>query len=384
MPRPAKPPRLYLRHRPGRDPVYVILDRGDEHGTGFGQGREREAEKAFADYLAAKHSADWGDGDPSRIPVADVLTLYATERAPNIASPETAAHRIDRLLEFFGGMACWDVTKSTCAAYVKARVAGLNDRKPVKVETARTELQTLGAALSYAYKARRISKPVFVDLPDKSPPRERWLTRSEAARLIAGALGFSPVEFDKQGRVAKWERKGAPSYHVARFMLCALYTGTRHEAVLTMRWGVNSASGWFDLEKGMLYRRGEGERDTKKRRTPAPIPDRLDPHLRRWRGMTKLGPCEYEDRLTLRQKTGFARARDLAKLGEDVTPHTLKHTCITWLLQSGVSTWEVAGFTGTSEDTIRRVYGHHAADYLPNARKGFSGRFMGQPKRERA
>jgi len=313
-----------------------------------------------------------------------VLTLYASEHAPNIASPDTVAHRIDRLLEFFGGMVAWDVTKSTCAAFVAARVKGLAGRRPVKVETARTELQTLGAALTYAYKARKISKPVFVTLPGKSPPRERWLTRSEAARLVAGALGFSPVEFDRNGKVKKWERVGAPSYHVARFILIALYTGTRHEAVLTMRWGVNSSSGWFDLDRRILYRRGEGATDTRKRRTPAPIPDRLDPHLRRWRTMTNIGPCEYEDRLTRRQKTGWARARDLAKLGSEVTPHTLKHTSITWMLQDGVPIWEVAGFTGTSEDTIRRTYGHHAPDYLPAARKAFRGHNLGRNLKEKA
>ena len=36
----------------------------------------------------------------------------------------------------------------------------------------------------------------------------------------------------------------------------------------------------------------------------------------------------------------------IAKLGElprDVTPHTLKHSCATLMLQNGVSTWNVAG-----------------------------------------
>lgn len=181
MPRPAKPPRLYLRERAGREPQFVILDRGNEVGTGCGPSRQHEAEAAFARYLSERHSPNWGDGDPARIPVADVLNLYATEHAPNIASPITAAHRIDRLLEFFGEMKAWDVTASTCAAYVAARGAGLADRKPVTAETARTELQTLGAALSYAYKARKLSKPVLVTLPPKSAARERWLTRSEAA-----------------------------------------------------------------------------------------------------------------------------------------------------------------------------------------------------------
>ena len=50
-----------------------------------------------------------------------------------------------------------------------------------------------------------------------------------------------------------------PSYHVARFILIGLYTGTRHEANLSMRWGVNSSGGWFDLDHRVMYRRGEGE-----------------------------------------------------------------------------------------------------------------------------
>ena len=279
------------------------------------------------------------------------------------------------MLEGFDGMMAGQVNKSTCAAYVSGRATG-GARRPVTVETARTELQTLGAAMTYALKAGKLSRQVFVDLPPKSAAKERWLTRSEAARLIAGALGWTPVEI-KRGKVKRWKRVGEPSYHVARFILIALYTATRHEAVLAMRWGVNSSSGWFDLDNGVMYRKGAGETDTKKRRTPAPIPDNLLPHLIRWRGMTHTGPCEYEDRLTLRQKTGFARARDLAKLGADVTPHTLKHTSITWALQRGVPTWEVAGFSGTSKETIERTYGHHSPDHMAQARKAFHGRNVG-------
>jgi hypothetical protein len=77
-----------------------------------------------------------------------------------------------------------------------------------------------------------------------------------------------------------------------RFILIGLYTGTRHEAKLSMLWGVNSKGGWFDLDRGVLYRRGEGEADSNKRRVPAPIPDRLLPHLKRWCRMTIIGPVE--------------------------------------------------------------------------------------------
>ncbi len=37
--------------------------------------------------------------------------------------------------------------------------------------------------------------------------------------------------------------------------------------------------------------------------------------------------------------------------------------------EKGVKLWEVSGYVGASVETIQRVYGHHAPDYLENARK---------------
>jgi integrase len=98
------------------------------------------------------------------------------------------------------------------------------------------------------------------------------------------------------------------------------------------------------------------------------------PHLRRWRRLTIHGPCEYDGEIIQRQRSGFESAKERAGLGADVTPHTLKHTCITWLLQKGVPTWQVAGFTGTSEGLITRVYGHHSPNYMEEARSAIGRR----------
>ena len=251
----------------------------------------------------------------------------------------------------------------------------------MKESTARRELVTLSAALTFAYEERKLSQPVPVPLPSEGNHDTRWLERREAAALIAGALGITATAYDiKSRQPVKWGRMFQPSYHVARFILSGLYTGTRHEANLIMRWGVNSKGGWFDLDRGVMYRRGEGEVDTNKRRVPAPIPDRLLPHLTRWRRMTAVGPVEYAGRLIAKERRGWDRAGELAGLGDEVTPHVLKHTCITWLLQNGVSTRQVAGFIGMSEKVIEKVYGHHSPDHLNAARTGFSGRSLGQRK----
>jgi integrase len=309
-----------------------------------------------------------------------VLNHYGANRAPQLAHPELVGYHLVPLLKHFGESTCWDVNAETCKTYVDRRRAGELGRS-VKEGTARRELVTLSAALGFAYEQRKLSQPISVALPRESEPRRRWLKRNEAAVLIAGALGITETAFDINSRKpVKWGRLYQPSYHVARFILIGLYTGTRHEANLAMRWWVNSKGGWFDLDQGVMYRRGEGEIDTNKRRVPAPIPDRLLPHLKRWRRMTSIGPVEYAGRLILKQRKGWDRARKLAGLGDEVTPHTLKHTCITWLLQNRVPIWEVAGFVGTSEKVIRDTYGHHAPDHLNAARTGFSGRSLGKAK----
>lgn len=46
-----------------------------------------------------------------------------------------------------------------------------------------------------------------------------------------------------------------------------------------------------------------------------------------------------------------------------VTPHTLRHTRATWLLQNGIPIWEAAGHLGMSPETITRTYGHHHPDW---------------------
>ena len=380
MPRRSKGPRLYLRKRRGREAVWVILDGENEVSTGCGAGDRGGAEKALSAYLAKKHKPDWQNSHPAEVAVADVLAYYGANRAPELAHPELAGYHLAHLLKHFGESVCWDVNSETCRAYVGRRMTGELGR-PVKENTARRELVTLSAALTFAYKERKLSQPVPVSLPSESEPRLRWLRRSEAAALLAGALGITATAYNIKSRApVKWGKMFQPSYHVARFILIGLYTGTRHEANLNMRWGVNSKGGWFDLDHRVMYRRGEGEIDTNKRRVPAPIPDRLLPHLKRWRRMTVVGPVEYAGRLIAKERRGWDRACELAGLGDDVTPHTLKHTCITWLLQNRVPIWEVAGFVGTSEAVIRKVYGHHSPNHLNAARTGFSGRSLGNRK----
>jgi hypothetical protein len=70
----------------------------------------------------------------------------------------------------------------------------------VSQSTARRDLQTLQAAINHYHQENTLDAVPVVTLPEKSPARDRWLNRSEAARLLWSALrgrkqGTSRVSF---------------------------------------------------------------------------------------------------------------------------------------------------------------------------------------------
>ena len=364
MPRPRKGARLYLRECAGRDRTWVIRDGAKEIGTGCGERDLRGAEEALAAYIGKRHKPDFGDHAPASVLIADVIGLYAKDKASDGPTRITAGYHFAALLPFWGDKTCADVSGEQCRAYVSWRMAGGTGRT-VTASTARRELQTFAAALGYAYRERKVDRPIPVTFPEQAPARDRWLTRTEAARLLAGALGWQAVAFDRLTREpALFRRLHPPQYHVARFILLGLGTGTRHDAILKLRRHANPAGGWIDLEKGLIYRRGEGQVETRKRRTPVPMSRALAAHARRWRKLTVIGPVKYAGRLIKKERRGFDRAKECAGLGDDVVPHVLRHTYATWAVLAGVPLSRIARAMGASEKMIEQVYGHREPEFL--------------------
>jgi len=69
-------------------------------------------------------------------------------------------------------------------------------------------------------------------------------------------------------------------------------------------------------------------------------------------------------------KSGFRSAVGIAKLSTEagkVTPHTLRHTAATWLMQRGADPWKSAGFLGMSVEVLLDTYGHHHPEFLREA-----------------
>ena len=139
-----------------------------------------------------------------------LLTAYATERGPKVTAPAQMGRSIFALTGFWQEKVVAEVTPQNCINYAEKR-----GRAP---GTVRRELGVLQAAINWAHKNGRLTRSVAVQLPEGAQPRDRWLTRQEAARLIRAS------------------RTQKARLYMPLFILIGLYTGRRKEAILSLRW----------------------------------------------------------------------------------------------------------------------------------------------------
>lgn len=334
MPRPATSapagdePRL-VRFQ-GREAWYLYHQR---RRISTGTGSRAEAERFLADYRRGASAPAIG----ATVTVADVLAAYLADREAR-ARPgaERLAWAHKPLVRHLGTRLPDTLTDAACRAY-----AGTRAGEGVASSTTRTELQALRAALRWAADPRRrmIGEAPPVDMPARSPPRDRWLTREEAAALVAGCTGK----------------------HVRLFVLLALNTAARRGAILGLTWDR------VDLERGVIDFREPGRAATRKRRVAVPINATLAEALKAAKAdSTRPEVISWAGGSVASIKNGFRAACARANL-EDVTPHTLRHTAVTWMMQAGVQPWQVAGFAGMTLQMVQEVYGHHSPDNLRQA-----------------
>ena len=331
----VKPPQTKPQPKPRRQ---LILDTGrGERSTGTRD--RREAEALLARYIAERDRPT-GPATPDQMTVAEVLAFYGNERAPAVKDPTRIGYAIQVLAPIVGSLPVAGLNSEGCRRYAKTR-----GKAP---GTVRKELSTLQAAVNYCHAEGYLTAAPKIRLPAKPPARDRWLTRNEVARLL---------------RVAY---RSPRAKHLARFILVAIYTGTRSDAILRMRYMPSTEGGWVVTHSGRMHRRGIGVAESKKRQPPIPIPRQLLAHLCRWERQGARYVVEIDGQRVGSVKRAWRTA--LAEAGLDhCTRHDLRHTAITWAMQRGADKWAAAGFFGVGLNLLERVYGHHHPDYLESA-----------------
>lgn len=225
------------------------------------------------------------------------------------------------------------ITDELCRAYTsKRRAEGKQDG------TIWTELGHLRSVMNWAEQRRIIAHAPAIERPAKPKPKERHLTRTEAARLVEAADG-----------------------HVKLAVLLMLSTAARVGAVLDLTWNR------VDLERRQIVL-ALPDATTRKGRATVPINATLMAALTAAKQAALSNyVVEWAGGRIASIKTGFNAAVERAGL-EDVTPHTLRHTAAVWMVEAGISFDEVAQFLGHSNPSITfKVYGRFSPTHLRKA-----------------
>lgn len=253
MPRRSKGAHLWLRparRKNGRvvaRAVWIIIDGNRHISTGCFEGQTGEAEKCLGKYIAAKYQPVRHVRDIDRIDIADVLSIYLDDCGGRVADRAKLERSIARLNDFWGGKMLSDVTNPNCRAYVSSRG---------KPGGARADLEILRAAINHHSKQNLHHGIVRVALPTKGPPRDRWLTRAEAAKLIWECWRYRERQTVHRGRLKgqQIDTEKRPLRHLARFILIGLYTGTRAGAIASASPYRSTGHSYVDLDQGIFYR----------------------------------------------------------------------------------------------------------------------------------
>jgi hypothetical protein len=225
MSRQSKGARLWLEPERRNDDrsirkraVWVIRDGTSKVSTGKAAEDRAGAEQALRDYLADKYRPSRTRGrSADQILIADVLTIYLEDISPNHARPDETKQRVLTLDSWWADRTLADVTGKTCRAYAQYRCSQpWRNAKPertgkpprmVTVAAARRELADLRAAINHYHAEGFCRELIAVVLPEKEAARDRWLTRSEAARLLWAAW-----------RLRERHRGGQSSRYVGRHL----------------------------------------------------------------------------------------------------------------------------------------------------------------------
>jgi len=237
----------------------------------------------------------------------------------------------------FGQLLPSDISRDACREYAAGRT-----NRGLSQGSIHVELGYLRAALRFAKREGWLTVEPYIPLPPKPEPRDHYLTRDQARRLLEACK---------------------PVAHLHLFVMLGLTTAGRASALLDLTWDR------VDFERGLVHLHDPKRFRTRKGRATVPMNDTLrnalqeaqkgalSPYVVEWAG-GKVGSVKKALRAAA------------ARAGVKCTPHVLRHTAAVHLAEAGHSMAEIAQFLGHRDSrTTERVYARFSPDYLRKAAK---------------
>jgi hypothetical protein len=196
MPRPRlDQPNYRLRLRGERYHVQWWED-GKPRSVPTGQTDKRAAAVWLNQFIAGRGTPE----PPATRTVAVIVDEYLADRkAKPVRGYGTLETNAKPLKRHLGDLEPHHLTKERIRFYRARRAAEgymvgpaeAQRKKPVQDGTILRELVTLRAALKFAKQSGWISDVPYIEVPSQPQPRDRWLTRGEADRLLEAAPGMA-------------------------------------------------------------------------------------------------------------------------------------------------------------------------------------------------
>ncbi|TIR87379.1 MAG: site-specific integrase [Mesorhizobium sp.] len=284
---------------------------------------------------AALEAIDKLNAEADRAPgqkVKDLWDAYRKEKKGRRVA-ESMVTTWKALKDTFSEREAATIGDETCQAYMAARRA-----KGRADGTIWTELNHLRIVMGWAVKRNRLTQAPYIAMPPKPAPKDRWLTRDEVARLKSAATGP----------------------HIRLFIILAIATGGRKEALLSLKWDQ------IDFVRGIIHLDDQAATHKRKGRASVPMNKTILAALRDARKDAESDyVIEWAGDRVKSVKRSLAKAAEKAGLA-DVTAHVFRHSAARWQAEAGIPMSQIASYLGHADDRVtQRVY----AKYSPTALK---------------
>ena len=302
-----------------------------------GTDSQAEAKVILSQWRTETHQQRRFGTEPTR-PLHELVLAYI-EAHPTKTTLVRDGYSVQHLYRLFGAERVLNtLTSADLHGYCMTR-----SREKVAAGTINREIGFLSAAINWSRKVLgwKIENPAESKKMPEPAGRNRWLTHEEAERLL----------------------QAARAQHLVDFILLGLNTGLRSGEMLGLEWRR------VDLKQDQIRL---GAEDQKNRRLGSVPLNRTarEALLNRARFRATHCPaspwvfCNQNGRRIASIKNGFAAAVERAGIPH-CTPHDLRRTCASWLVQARTPIQEVARLLRHADlQVTMKVYAHLMPDQL--------------------